>query len=181
MELLDKSRSSRSHTHTTSSAPAPALTPATIAFSAASNKIIDILHSDNADPNALVYVNARDDASLKELAKEVLPKVIAKRKTLEELIEGNETSQVPVSEKTLKFWELKMYAMDGILAVFKDADTPMDQLSAEAKKIREEYYNAANNAWSTLKNVLLQVHKEIIGPYTLGRIFALMIEIGVLL
>ncbi|CAL1695731.1 unnamed protein product [Somion occarium] len=149
VELLDKSRSSRSHTHTTSSAPAPALTPATIAFSAASNKIIDILHSDNADPNALVYVNARDDASLKELAKEVLPKVIAK-------------------QKTLKFWELKMYAMDGILAVFKDADTPMDQLSAEAKKIREEYYNAANNAWSTLKNVLLQVHKEIIGPYTLG-------------
>ena len=42
------------------------MTPATIAFSAASNKVIDLLHSLPADPNALLFLNARNDEELKK-------------------------------------------------------------------------------------------------------------------
>ncbi|KAI0076077.1 hypothetical protein K474DRAFT_1663475 [Panus rudis PR-1116 ss-1] len=167
-EFLDKSRSTQSRTHTTSSAPSPALTPATISFTSTSNRIIELLHSEAGDPNALVYMNARDDASLKVLAKELLPTLKAKRATLDELIQGNDASQTPVSEKTLKFWELKKTASDGVLSVLEDAEKSIAELSAEAKAKREEYYKAANAAWSAVKEVLLQLHKELIGPYALG-------------
>ncbi|KAI0788443.1 hypothetical protein C8Q75DRAFT_719821 [Abortiporus biennis] len=168
VEFLDKSRSSQSRTHTTSMAPAPALTPATIAFSATSNKIIDLLHSEPADPNALVYFNARDDKSLKQLAHDVLPKLTAKRETLTKLIHDNETAHIRVSEKTQKFWEVKRIASDGIISILQNASKNADELDATAQKARSEYFAAANAAWNALKEVLLQLHQEIIGPYALG-------------
>jgi hypothetical protein len=84
VEFLDKSRSAISRTHTTSSAPAPALAPATIAFSDASSKIIDsILHSEGTSPSTLLYMNARDDASLQVLAKALVPFLTSRQQALE--------------------------------------------------------------------------------------------------
>ncbi|TCD71561.1 hypothetical protein EIP91_008942 [Steccherinum ochraceum] len=168
VEFLDKSRSPQSRTHTTSSAPAPALTPATIAFNTASNKVIDLLHSEAADPNAFRYFNARDDAALSALSKEVLPSLIAKKDALNSYIKANETAEVRVSEKTVKFWEAKKLASDGILAVLQYGETPSDQLDSEAQAKRSEYFKVATSAWAGLGEVLLQLHKEFIGPYVLG-------------
>ncbi|KAH8100689.1 hypothetical protein BXZ70DRAFT_938333 [Cristinia sonorae] len=168
VDFLDKSRSPRSGTHTTSSAPAPALAPATIAFNATSNKVIDLLHSEAADPNAFVYFNARDDATLRELSVELLPILNAKKDALAALIKNNETAEVRVSDKTLKFWEMKKLASDGILAVIQHGERPTDQLDEEAKAKRAEYFKVANAAWTGLGDVLMQLHKEIIGPYVLG-------------
>ncbi|PSS37654.1 hypothetical protein PHLCEN_2v478 [Hermanssonia centrifuga] len=157
-----------SRTHTTSSAPAPALTPATIAFSTASNKVIELLHSEPADPNALLYVNAKDDASLRQLAQQLLPFLTSKGDALEKLIEENKTSQIHVSEKTAQFWELKKLAVVSILDVMQDADKDTAQLEGPAAKKREDYFRTAQVSWAALKEVLIQLHKEIIGPYVLG-------------
>lgn len=74
-----------------------------------------------------------------------------------------------MSEKTVKFWQTKKEAAGGFIIVFKDADTPLDGLSPDAKKAREEYFETAKLAWVALKDALLQLHKEIIGPYALGK------------
>lgn len=179
MEFLDKSRSAQSRTHTTSSAPAPALTPATIAFSAASDKIIDLLHSGVADPNALTWLNARDDATLKQLAAERLPLFVGKRDTLDQLIKGNETAQIHVSEKTVNFWKTKKEAVEGFITVYKDAGTPLEGLNADARKAREEYFKTAELAWAGLKDALLQLHKEVIGPYALGKTSRFVLPVAV--
>ncbi|THH34173.1 hypothetical protein EUX98_g116 [Antrodiella citrinella] len=173
VEFLDKSRSSQSRTHTTSSAPAPALTPATIAYNSTSHKVIDLLHSDAADPNAFVYFNARDDAALRELSAEVLPLLNAKADALARLIQENASAEVHVSDKTMKFWEMKKLASDGILAVMQHGDTPTDQLDAEAQAKRAEYFKVANAAWGGLGDVMLQLSKEIIGPFVLGMLLHL--------
>ena len=145
------------------------MTPATIAFTTAATKIIDIVRSGSADPNALSWSNARDDASLKKLSAERLTLFQGKRDTLDQLIKGNETAPNPVSEKTLKFWKAKKEAVEGFITVYKDSDKPLDSLDPDARKAREEYYKAAKLAWSALKNILLQLQKEIIGPYALGK------------
>ncbi|THH01810.1 hypothetical protein EW026_g956 [Hermanssonia centrifuga] len=147
---------------------APALTPATIAFSTASNKVIELLHSEPADPNALLYVNAKDDASLRQLAQQLLPFLTSKGDALEKLIEENKTSQIHVSEKTAQFWELKKLAVVSILDVMQDADKDTAQLEGPAAKKREDYFRTAQVSWAALKEVLIQLHKEIIGPYVLG-------------
>jgi len=168
VEFLDKSRSPQSRTHTTSSAPAPALTPATIAFNATSNKVIDLLHSEAADPNAFVYFNARDDAALRELSAGLLPLLNAKKDALTKLIQENEAAEVHVSEKTMKFWEMKRLASDGILAVIQHGELPTEQLDGESQAKRAEYFRVAKSAWGGLGDVLMQLHKEIIGPFALG-------------
>lgn len=168
IEFLDKSRSPQSKTRTTSSAPAPSLTPATIGFAASASKIIDILHSEDADPNALGYINARNDAELKALSQELLPILNAKCDALSTLIKNNENAQVRLSEKTVKFWELKREATKGILSVFEDAEKSKSDLDPQSAKKRTEYFNAAEAAWEKLKEVLLQLHQEAIGPYVLG-------------
>lgn len=145
------------------------MTPATIAFTAASNKIIEIIHSKEADPRVLTWFNGRDDASLKLVAAERQPIFQGKRDTLEKLIKGNDTAQSPVSEKTLKFWQTKKESFEGFIAIYKASNTPLDALDPDGKKAREEYYENAKLAWAALKDVLLQLHKEIIGPYVLGK------------
>lgn len=127
-----------------------------------------MLHSEAADPNALRYMNARDDASLKKLSEELLPVIRAKRDTLDRLIRENETATIRLSPKTQKFWELKRLASDGILSVLQDGARSTEELDPEASVRRVEFFKAANEAWERLEQVLLQVHQEVIGPYLLG-------------
>ncbi|KAI0778236.1 hypothetical protein BD413DRAFT_103020 [Trametes elegans] len=168
VEFLDKSRSAQSRTHTTSSAPSPSLAPATIAFSTLSNQIIELLHSPVADPNALFYLNARSEGELPALAKQLLPFLHGRRETLVKLLADSDSGELQVSDKTRAFWEVKKIAGDKFIQVFEEADKSSAELSEDGRKKREEYLQSARTAWSGLKDVLGTLHKEIIGPYTLG-------------
>lgn len=169
---MDKSRSAISRTHTTSSAPAPALAPATIAFSAISTVIIDdILHSEGGSPNNLLYLNARDETSLRALAKTILPSLIGRHKALDKYISDSEKELINASEKTKRFWAEKKAGTEALLAVFVNADKSQAQLDAAGKKAREEYFLNAKAAWEiSLRDVLIKLNNEIIGPYALGMI-----------
>ncbi|PCH33676.1 hypothetical protein WOLCODRAFT_22163 [Wolfiporia cocos MD-104 SS10] len=168
VEFLDKSRSTQSRTHTTSSAPSPSLSPATIAFSAISDKIIDLLHSPAADPNALLYLNARNEAALQELSRERLQTLSARRDAVAQLLTDNESAKIRVSEKTRQFWELKRVAIEKFLDVYQAADKPTSALDDAAKTKREAYFSDATTAWAGLQGVLIELNQEIIGPYVLG-------------
>ncbi|KAI0963625.1 hypothetical protein AcW1_000651 [Taiwanofungus camphoratus] len=168
VEFLDKSRSTQSRTHTTSSAPSPALSPATIAFSAASDKLIALLHSPAADPNALTILNARSNDALRTLAAARLPMLSARATALDALLADNAAAKIRVSDKTRVFWEAKRAAADGFLQVFRDAESPDGELGEDARRRRTEYFAAARKAWAGLADVLLQLNAEIIGPYVLG-------------
>ncbi|KAG5647963.1 hypothetical protein DXG03_006997 [Asterophora parasitica] len=169
IEFLDKSRSATSRTHTTSSAPAPALAPATIAFASKSKNIIDILHSDNANPNHLRYVNARNDAALQTLASQTLPGLRGKQKALDRYIADAEGEKISVSEKTKAFWREKKAAVDVLLEVVENADKAEGELDAVDQGKRAEFYTEARQAWEvSLKDALVKINSEHIGPYTLG-------------
>lgn len=171
VEFLDKSRSAMSRTNTTSSAPAPALAPATISFSDTSAKIIDdILHSEGGSPNTLLYMNARDEASLKALAKRLGPFLTSRHEALAGYIAEATTGQSPLSQKTNAFWQEKQESTRTLLEIMSKAEVPTAQLDEAAKTAREEYFAAAKTCWETdLKENLTKLNKEIIGPYSLGK------------
>jgi len=170
VEFLDKSRSAISQTHSTSSAPAPALTPATIAASTTCRIIIDdILHANTANPNTLRYVNARDDASLLALAKEVLPSLQTRQATLVGYVTQAEKGEIRVSDKVKKLWAEKLEATNLILAVLLAAEKPESALDEQAKANRLAFFKTARQTWETnLGGMLTQLNKEMVGAYTLG-------------
>lgn len=172
MEFLDKSRSTRSATRTTSTAPAPSLTPATIEFSDVSNQIITLLHSDVADPNHLLYVNAHDEKSLRELAKTVLPGIIGQHAALEKHLSDAAAGRLHVIDKVVKLWTEGRASHDKWYAVLSEAETPTLELTPEGKLRREEFFSIAAKAWGQdLKAVVLRLSKEIRGPFVLGKCF----------
>ncbi|KAJ7492642.1 hypothetical protein FB451DRAFT_1219111 [Mycena latifolia] len=167
--LLDQSRSPLSRTRTTSTAPAPSLAPATIAFSASSSAILEILHDDEVSPDVLMFLNARDGASLKTLAQNIVPVVVGRQKALTECLSDSEAGTVQVSEKVKKFWRDKLGETELLLAVLRDADTEETALDTTGKTKRAEFFAKAHAAWQvSLKDALVRLNKEIIGPYALG-------------
>jgi hypothetical protein len=169
VEFLDKSRSAVSRTHTTSFAPAPSLAPATIAINTTCETIIGDLHSEEGNPNNLRYLNARDERSLCNLAKETIPLLAGKQKALVHHISNAENNKIHVSQKVIKFWGEKKAAVELWLDVLLDASQPDTELDANAKAKRLEFFNVAQVAWETaLSNTLTKLSKEIIGPYALG-------------
>ncbi|KAJ7169858.1 hypothetical protein C8R46DRAFT_1090290 [Mycena filopes] len=165
VSLLDQSRSPLSRTRTTSTAPAPSLAPATVAFSAASSALLEIVHAEEVSPDALMLINARDNASLKTLASKVLPQVTGRQTALKECIADE---KVQVSEKVRKFWRDKEAEMAELLAVLGAADKEDGALDSAAKAKRAELFSKGTQAWDAVKSALLKVNKEIIGPYALG-------------
>ena len=133
-----------------------------------SNKVIELLHSEAADPNALSFMNARDEVSLTVLAEIRKPILTAKCDALDKLIDDNKKAEIRVSEKTARFWEMKRVATSMIMDVLEDGDKGVEELSDEAKSKRQEFFKAAGSAWSSLKDVLTQLSSEMIGPYVLG-------------
>jgi glutathione S-transferase len=169
VEFLDKSRSAVSRTNTTSSAPAPALAPATIAFSAMSAKIIEGIHAEDGSPNTLLSLNARDHNSLKALAKHLVPFLTGRLQGLNGYITESESGTAHISEKTKTFWQEKKTATEALLAIMVRADKADAELDAAAKAAREEYFKNAKMCWGvTLKEHLVKLNGEIIGPYALG-------------
>lgn len=133
-----------------------------------SNKVIELLHSEAADPNALMFMNARDDASLKELSESHKPILTAKCDALDKLIDDNKKAEVHVSEKTARFWEMKRVATSMLMDVLEDGDGSSEELTDDAKSKRQEFFKASGSAWSSLKDTLTQLSSEMIGPYVLG-------------
>ena len=169
VEFLDKSRTVNSRTHTVSSAPAPTLTPATIAATMTCKIIVDIIHSENADPNKLFFLNARDDASLIRLSKGLLPFLSQKQKGLANYLHQAETQTVQVSDKVKSLWRDKLDAINTSMAVLFNADKSEAQLDEESKGSRLAFFEAARQAWEVnLKVVLTQLSNEMIGPFALG-------------
>ncbi len=167
---MDKSRSALSHTHSTSLAPAPSLTPATIAALTTCQAIIDnILHSNEANPNTLRYVNARDDAGLRVLAKAIFPSLEQRQQTLSGYLAQTEKEEIKVSERVKKLWKEKLDALNVVLMVILDAEKADSELDEKARANRTAFFKTAKQAWETnLGGKLLELSKEMVGPYTLG-------------
>jgi len=140
IDLIEQSRSPFSKTRTTSTAPAPSLAPATIAFSATSSALFDILHADDVSPDTLKFINARDSASLKTLAKNILPIVVGRQKALAECISESEAGKVQVSEKVKKFWQEKQTETEQLLAILLAADKDEAALDSADKTKRDEFF-----------------------------------------
>ena len=132
--------------------------------------IVDgILHSEIADPNNLYFVNARDDASLIRLSKELLPFFSERHKALTKYLHQSENQTIRVSDKVRAFWTDKLDAINSILVVLLDAEKPEVQLDEQSKSNRLAFFQAARQAWEiNLKDVLTQLSKEMIGPFALG-------------
>jgi len=174
VEFLDKSRSVISRTHTTSSAPAPALTPATIALSSTAANIIQILHSDDIDPNTLLYYNATSLPALRVAAQGLVPFLTSRRDALIGFITASQNAQVSASEKTRKLWETRKSQTEVLLAVYSAASKEDSELNAHDKAARSEFIRASGEYWhSHLKKAFLVLNKEMIGPFALGEQFSI--------
>jgi hypothetical protein len=135
---------------------------------------VETINSPAADPNALWYLQALTDAELARAADAIEPFLRGRIEALSRHLaasspEADETSGFVASEKTRTFWAAKYAASDAFLAVFKHGRTPRDQLAPEDAAKRDEYFAQAKLAWeSGLKESLLALSKEIIGPLSLG-------------
>jgi len=173
VEFLDKSRSFLSKTHTTSNAPAPALTPATIAGATIAKTIIDIVHSAEAHPGVMRFNNARDDASLRVLAKGFLHVIQDKVGALKKLLAEAESGVIQASEKTKKFWENTLATLEPFLKVLGVAEKPLEELTETEKQERVAFCQVGKQAWEVnLPKVLASLSKEMVGPFALGDQFS---------
>jgi len=175
VEFLDKSRSMLSHTHSISTAPAPSLTPATIAALNSCQLIIgEILHSNEANPDTLRYLNARNDASLATVAKDTISTLKQRQQTLVKHLSQVENREIQVSEKVKKLWSERLDATNVILTVLVDADKAESELDEGAKANRHAFFKTARQAWEVnLGGILVQLSKEMAGPYSLGDQFSI--------
>lgn len=152
-----------------SSAPAPSLAPATIAYSSIVSQIVEILHSPEADPNLLFFNNARDLPSLRNLAKFLVPFVEQRNETILGHVAASEKDEIQVSGKTLQFWKDKLLAFESVLSVMKNAEKDDSALSSTEKQARDAYFKQSVASWEGLKEKLVALNKEIIGPLSLGK------------
>lgn len=132
--------------------------------------IQDTLHHEIANPDNLLYTNARDDAALKVLAKENAATLGQLEQVLTRNLANAEEGSVRVSAKVKGLWTAKLETVRALLTVFNDAESGGAELDATKKEIRLEFFKNAHRAWEVnLGEVLTQLNKEIVGPLTLGR------------
>jgi len=127
------------------------------------------LHSNEANPNTLRYVNARDDAGLRVLAKATLSTLEQRQQTLSGYLAQTEKEELKVSERVKKLWKEKLDALNVVLVVISDAEKAESELDEKARANRTAFFKTAKQAWETnLGGKLLELSKEMVGPYTLG-------------
>ncbi|KAL5535377.1 hypothetical protein ACEPAF_3471 [Sanghuangporus sanghuang] len=169
LEFLDKSRSAISRTHTISSAPAPALAPATIVLSLAASQLIDILHTDDVNPNQLKYYNYTSQAAFARTAETLLPFFRGRQEALSSYITSSQNAQIQASEKTRKLWESKKADADAFVAVYAAADKDDSTLSPAEKAARDQFRSIAHDLWNVkLRKAITVLNKEMMGPFALG-------------
>lgn len=117
----------------------------------------------------MYFINARDDASLIRLSKELLPFLSQKQKALANYSHQAETQTIQVSDKVRALWRDKLDAINTSLAVLLDAEKSEAQLDEQSKCNRFAFFQTARQAWEiNLKVVLTQLSNEMIGPFALG-------------
>lgn len=170
VEFLDKSRSAISRTHTVSSAPAPTLTPATIAQSATANAIIQLLHSDAADPQSLFYYSAATPSELRTAAPTILSFFLDRQKALNSYLESTKDTETIASEKTRSLWKERLAHAEELLTVLSAADKEETTLDDTQKTARAKYFHVAGEFWQKgLRKVVATLDKEMVGPFALGK------------
>lgn len=132
------------------------MSPATVAFANASNKIINSIQADEVSPDNLLYLNARDRASLQELGKSLIPILESRRAAIVGYLTDCEHETMRMSEKTKAFWREKQAEVETALSVFSANDV-------------DGYLSRSRDMWEiTIPSVLTRVNEELIGPYALG-------------
>ncbi|KAJ7225537.1 hypothetical protein GGX14DRAFT_639472 [Mycena pura] len=169
INFLDQSRSPLSRTRTTSTAPAPTLTPATIAFTATTETILEIIHAEDVSPDILAFINAQDDVTLKTFATNITPAIAGRQKALAECLSDAEAGKIVASAKVKNFWREKQIETEQLLAVLLVADKEEAALESADKTRRAEFFIKAKAAWGVkVKGACVKLNQEIIGPYALG-------------
>ena len=150
-----------------STAPAPALTPATIASTATSNNIIDLIHADDGAP--LAFYSATSSSALQALSQKFTPYLQSRLEALQGYISSSQAAEIQASEKTRKLWESKKAMVEGVLAVYSSADKDEAQLTPEGRATRENYLKKAQEVWQVkVRKILVSLDKEMVGPFALG-------------
>ena len=174
IDFLDKSRSTTSRTGTTSSAPAPSLSPATVAASSLSAKLLEDVYTEGVSPDTLKLYNARDEAGLKALGPSLLPTLKGRQAALDACLEDGDG----ISEKTKAFWREHKGAVEKLQGILS--------AGSASGSDAEEYLAAAKKSWEVkLPAVLTMLNKDMTGPFALGdqisvadvHIFAWMVQV----
>jgi hypothetical protein len=114
-------------------------------------------------------LNARNDASLRALAKILVPFFTSRQQALRGYISEAESGTVPISEKTKAFWQEKKAATETLLDIMVHADKTSAQLDEAGKIARDDYFANAKTGWEVgVKENLVKLNAEIVGPYSLG-------------
>jgi hypothetical protein len=132
-----------------------------------SKEMIELIHSDAANPNHLVRYSARDAESLQKLSVEMLPLLRGKAKALSQLL-GTETEKIQMSAKTRQFWAENKASVEVAMEVFLLVGKTDGEISGEKRSKLDGYFAEARKAWDGVKTVLHKVDKAMIGPYVLG-------------
>jgi len=160
LELLDKSRSVSSRTHTTSLAPAPALAPATVSLAATANEMIAILHAVPLDTLAHGAVNVEELAA--RVRSPEADFVRSRHAALQRYMNDE------AIEAVKRVWEARLLESELILQVYEAAGKATEQLTAEEARQRQSFFERSTGAWTSARDVLARLDKDMAGPYALG-------------
>jgi len=117
----------------------------------------------------LQYMPARDPATLKALSTSLLPYFQGRNDALLGYLKEADDLQIQVSEKTKAFWREKQSANKILLDVMKDAHKSDTELDDIGRKRRADYFTEAKVTWEVnLRDTLIKLNSEIIGPFCLG-------------
>lgn len=91
----------------------------------------------------------------------------------------SEKGEIKVSEKIKNLWTEKLEATSVILTVLEDAEKPDSELDGNAHANRVAFYKTAKQAWEiNLGGKLLELSKEMVGTYALGKLARQLIFCG---
>jgi hypothetical protein len=121
--------------------------------------LIDLVHSDKADPKLLLYYNPQ---ALVVSPTALITSLTDRVSTLKGYLSDADQDKLRVSEKVKILWRSRLDAEEPLLQV----------LTAPNEESKREYLDKARNQWDVqLKEVLTELNKEIVGPYALGKYF----------
>jgi hypothetical protein len=127
-----------------------------------SSTLIDLVHSDKADPELLLYYNPQ---SLIVPPTALIASLTDRVATLKGFLSDAEQEQVRVSDKVKDLWGSRLNAEGQLLKV----------LTAPNEQVKHDYLEKATQRWNVqLKDVLVELNKSIIGPYALGNTLSIL-------
>lgn len=85
-------------------------------------------------------------------------------------LERSVGGEVAVTEKIKALWAQKKVEVAGLIEVLGKAEIPSAELNEEDAANRQNYLAASKEAWEVgLKEVLIRLEKEVMGPFVLGK------------